>query len=697
MSAVEDWGNDPQDFQCALIQQARDTETAVISFRQAIEGIRDGRWARQVSAVQQAYEAGLLLDKGPAKIAGIPLSVEESRIYWAKDHAGPAKKLLPGILFSGTFSKRSDRDLLQHSGLICADLDGLGERVGQVKELIASDPHVIAAFVSPTGSGLKVVFRCDQTKDHKTELFPALQCYVMQHFGLEVDESCSNVSRICFVSHDPDAFLADDAKPLPPVEIPEEYQPENYSPPPSNGDLRPGDDYNARTDPTPLLIKHGWTKTGKVGWRRPDKSEGISATFGYVPNRLWVFSSSTQFTPRRLYSPWHIYAILEHGSDFHAAARELGRLGYGTPAKTRQQKNLERYAPEPGVAQKTETTSRLTGRRVSAKTPPQEPVTRLFLVGKPICTPGNITTLISRAKTGKTATLGAATAAIITAATKTTALKPDNLGFTAANPEGHAVIVIDTEQSPFDAYTCYKRSLDRAGEQDDPKWLYHYTLVGMGPDDLHKALDEAIELAKKECDQVFTIILDGVADFVNSVNDEAECNGFVNWLRERTVTHNCPAICVIHSNEGVKTGDDGRGHLGKQLTRKAESNLLLKKTEDITTITSEKQRKAPITEADGVAFQWSDEAQRHVSCESGERKPTKMGRPPKWDYALMLTCVPGPDEKPKSPNAIFSKVTNIPCSIPSRSFKDVIAKWHEAGEVVRTGNASIGFEYRRAY
>lgn len=348
-----------------------------------------------------------------------------------------------------------------------------------------------------------------------------------------------------------------------------------------------------------------------------------------------------------------------------------------------------------GVVQKTE--SRLTGRRVSAKTPPQEPQTRLFLAGKPICTPGNITTLISRAKTGKTATLGAATAAIITAATKTTALKPDNLGFTATNPEGHAVIVIDTEQSPFDAYTCYKRSLDRAGETDDPKWLYHYSLVGMAPGDLHKALDEAIELAKKECDQVFTLILDGVADFVNSVNDEAECNGFVNWLRERTVSHNCPAICVIHSNEGVKTGDDGRGHLGKQLTRKAESNLLLKKVNDITTITSEKQRKAPITESDGIAFRWSDEHGRHISEENHSTVTSRAGRPQKYDPQAMLKCFPGPEEAGKPISQLHRIVAELPCGISIRAFKDVVARMVETEDVERLPSQSLGFVFRRRF
>jgi hypothetical protein len=338
--------------------------------------------------------------------------------------------------------------------------------------------------------------------------------------------------------------------------------------------------------------------------------------------------------------------------------------------------------------------SLLAGKRVQASTPPTEPVTRLFLAGKPIATPGNIVTLISRAKTGKTATLGACTAAIITASAGTTALKPDNLGFTATNPNGHAVIVIDTEQSPFDAYTCYKRSLDRAGQPDDPKWLYHYTLVGISPEDLKKAIDEAITVAKSECGQVFVLILDGVADCVNSVNDEAECNGFVNWLRERTVTHDCPAVCVIHSNEGVKTGDDGRGHLGKQLTRKAESNLLLKKVGEITTITSEKQRKAPITEADGISFQWSDEHQRHMSCAGPENKKKGGGRKREHDIHAFWECLPKPGEKPMTGSQLHKFAAQMQ-EIKPQTFKDLLNEASQDGLLTRTYDKTLGYFYVR--
>ncbi len=262
--------------------------------------------------------------------------------------------------------------------------------------------------------------------------------------------------------------------------------------------------------------------------------------------------------------------------------------------------------------------SELAARRVQFSNKPPEPQTRLFLAGKPIATPGNLTTVTSKAKTGKTTTLSAAGAAIVAASADRH--DRDTFKFSAPHNSDQAVIVIDTEQSQYDSWLCYERGLKRAGETTDPKWLMHYSLVGYTPEQIKAAILLALDHGKATHKGVFILILDGVADLVSSVNDEVECNALVVWLRALSVNYNCPIICVIHSNESVQSGDDGRGHLGKQLIRKAESNLVLRKVDDVTTITSDKQRKAPITEKDAVSFQWSEELQMHVSCEAPEAK-----------------------------------------------------------------------------
>ena len=38
------------------------------------------------------------------------------------------KKLLPAVCFSGTFTKRNDNSITEHSGLICLDFDGYPRR-----------------------------------------------------------------------------------------------------------------------------------------------------------------------------------------------------------------------------------------------------------------------------------------------------------------------------------------------------------------------------------------------------------------------------------------------------------------------------------------------------------------------------------------------------------------------------------------
>lgn len=109
---------------------------------------------------------------------------------------------------------------------------------------------------------------------------------------------------------------------------------------PDLGGVKPGDDYEQRTDWTDILTPHGWHLIGQHGdtryWKRPGKSDpGPSATTGHNADRdrLFVFTTSTEFEAERPYTKFGAYALLEHGGDHSAAAKELRRQGYGsTPA-----------------------------------------------------------------------------------------------------------------------------------------------------------------------------------------------------------------------------------------------------------------------------------------------------------------------------------------------------------------------------
>jgi Bifunctional DNA primase/polymerase, N-terminal len=105
----------------------------------------------------------------------------------------------------------------------------------------------------------------------------------------------------------------------------------------------PGADYTASDSPTlaELLEEDGWSLYRKETiedrevehWARPGKV-GTSATLGYARDAfggpaLYVFSTSTAFEANRAYDKFGVYAVLKHGGDFKAAAKELRSKGYG--------------------------------------------------------------------------------------------------------------------------------------------------------------------------------------------------------------------------------------------------------------------------------------------------------------------------------------------------------------------------------
>ena len=113
----------------------------------------------------------------------------------------------------------------------------------------------------------------------------------------------------------------------------EHRTPSEVSKPIERSGKSPFDDYDERETPISVLEGHGWKviseRGGKVVLCRPDKQRGISATWNHVPNRFYVFTSSTQFNPQEIYKASAVFAILEHNSDYVAAAKDLAARGYG--------------------------------------------------------------------------------------------------------------------------------------------------------------------------------------------------------------------------------------------------------------------------------------------------------------------------------------------------------------------------------
>lgn len=126
---------------------------------------------------------------------------------------------------------------------------------------------------------------------------------------------------------------------LPKQETPKSA-PRDLRPMPDGG-LRPGEDYEARTDWADILQPEGWTFVYQYGqtryWRRPGKDRGVSATTGRDPerDRLYVFTTSTEFTSETPYTKFGAYALLHHGGNHNLAAGELRCSGFGSAPRPR--------------------------------------------------------------------------------------------------------------------------------------------------------------------------------------------------------------------------------------------------------------------------------------------------------------------------------------------------------------------------
>lgn len=180
-----------------------------------------------------------------------PLALSDSdlgkgcRVSGGKGAAAFKRTKFDYVTFSGTFTRRTDADLVAHSGYLCLDFDHLDDagNLTAARSVLLQDPHfeTLLLFTSPSGNGLKWVIeigaadsplplvsgasdlgwrnalngRFEETGCPKGEIgavhrtwFNAVRNYLATTYHLDADPACVNVSRSCFLPHDPDCYIA---------------------------------------------------------------------------------------------------------------------------------------------------------------------------------------------------------------------------------------------------------------------------------------------------------------------------------------------------------------------------------------------------------------------------------------------------------------------------------------------------------
>lgn len=121
------------------------------------------------------------------------------------------KKQLPACTFSGTFSYRNSKSLVKFSQLACLDFDKFNgiDDAQEMKNNLCADVHLFCCFISPSGKGVKAVFKLRNNPEKYEAMYRAL---CVKYTDVHLDAKTKDISRLCFESYDPDIYINHDAK-----------------------------------------------------------------------------------------------------------------------------------------------------------------------------------------------------------------------------------------------------------------------------------------------------------------------------------------------------------------------------------------------------------------------------------------------------------------------------------------------------
>lgn len=577
--------------------------------------------------------------------------------------ATSAKKALPAFTVSGTFERRSESGLIQHSGFVAIDIDDLHD-INKAQAIVKTDPYIYASFVSVSENGLCLIVKVDpeQHINRKVDLFNSFKEYFEQRHDIDIDK-LQDVSRLRFVSYDPEMFQSSVSRTF-------RIESEKLIEVNPNGDAK---HIHTWDNGQKIQRAEQWTQRN-ASYQKGERHNYIR-NLAYNSNRLgvpqsdleaYVFSTYPHFAS----SPSNaITWVYKNKSNEHGILDRS--FQYDSVLQKQDQPQQEVEDKEQQIIDE------LSQRLADWNNPVEEPPAIISIQGGTISTAGNITVLAGASKSGKSGVLNAIKAG--TMAPKS--LIVDTLGIDVMrNEEGLALIHIDTEQSRYNFDRNYRRVVSRAGLSEPPQWFKAYWLQGMSPSELVIA---TAEIARREAEifgGVFMFVIDGIGDYVQSVNDDIESNEIVKSFMKLAEDHHCPMLTVLHFNPG---SNKERGHIGSQLQRKAESIIKVTKGDnDVSTIGYKELRNAGrLTE---MEFEWCDRKKMHVSLGEKPKPLSKQEQKTSELRNLAIQLIKHPVDK----GVLLAMIEDeLGCSKPTatRRMQDMIGRKIISAENLKTG------------
>jgi hypothetical protein len=151
----------------------------------------------------------------------------------------------------------------------------------------------------------------------------------------------------------------------------------------------------------------------------------------------------------------------------------------------------------------------------------------------------------------------------------------------AFESSGLEICIIDTERPPDDNRISMQHIEDALDLEKHPKLKKGNEILGLTY--LMFAEEGDIPKLKAMLEKVYkntkfkVIIVDGILDFVASMNDDKDTSQVVKWIRAMTVKYDKVTITTQHPNKG---SENMAGHLGAMIYRWCRASLLLRANKD---------------------------------------------------------------------------------------------------------------------
>jgi hypothetical protein len=282
----------------------------------------------------------------------------------------------------------------------------------------------------------------------------------------------------------------------------------------------------------------------------------------------------------------------------------------------------------------------LDGNRITNETTFPEPIPVLTINGSTFAVENELSIITGLPKAGKSAIIAAMIAAPFASGKNI-----DTLNITAPAVKNRNIIYIDTEMSKGSTQKLHNQVLRTLDITKTPPNLRFWNWKHYRPDERVQALMATFNLIS----DLHLIFIDGIADFLLSVNDEVKANELLETLGEQAEEKNCSIVTVIHENFG---NGQARGHIGSSLGRKCAGTISIKKdrAKGITTIECKTLRHAQDFEP--VHCQWDidlkrltlvDEAVSKALAKESAKTPEEIEAEKKQHSYKILKQSFGPD------------------------------------------------------